>query len=86
MFTRRLNNLPLFCLLLLCLLTSPISTFGYVWCVGADGHAAIETAMAGDCGLGSPTPTTGCDAKISETVATDDCGSCLDVSPSHQMG
>lgn len=86
MIIRRLHKLPFLCLLALCLLTNPAGTFGYVWCVSADGHAALEVATAGNCGLDNPVPTTDANPSVSLTIETDDCGPCLDVSPSHQWG
>lgn len=86
MFIRRLHKLPLLCLLVLSLLTSPLSSLGYVWCLDADGHATLEAAVAGDCGLDKPAPTTTDHPALSLTGGDDDCGPCLDVSPSHQWG
>ena len=86
MLIRRLHKLPLLCLLVLSLLTSPLSSLGYVWCLDADGHATLETAVAGDCGLDKPAPTTTDNSTSSLTGGGDDCGPCLDVSPSHQWG
>jgi hypothetical protein len=86
MFIRRLHNLPILCLLILCLLSSTASTSGYVWCVSSDGHATLEGAVAGDCGLDNPTPATNGITSTSLSIGTDDCGPCLDVSPSHQWG
>ena len=83
-FIRRLHNLPVLCVLVISLLTSPVSALGYVWCFNADGYAALEAAMAGDCS--TETPSLGLDgiATPSLTAGEDDCGPCLDVSPSHQ--
>ena len=86
MLIRRLHKLSFQCLLVLSLLTSPVSSFGYVWCLDADGHATLEAAMAGDCGLDNPAPTTADPLTPSLTGGVDDCGPCLDVSPSHQWG
>ena len=86
MLIRRLHKLSFQCLLVLSLLTSPVSSLGYVWCLSADGHATLEAAMAGDCGLDTPAPTTTDTFTPSLTGGADDCGPCLDVSPSHQWG
>ena len=86
MLIRRLHKLPLLGLLVLSLLTSPLSSLGYVWCLDADGHATLEAAVAGDCGLDNPAPTTADPLTPSLTGGGDDCGPCLDVSPSHQWG
>lgn len=83
---RRLHKLPFLCLLALCLLTSPASSLGYVWCLSTDGHAAVEAAMAGDCGMDNPVPATAAADGLALTVADDDCGPCLDVSTAHQWG
>jgi hypothetical protein len=86
MFIRRLHKLPLLSLLVLSLLTSPLSSLGYVWCLSADGHATLEAAMAGDCGLDDLAPTGANTPVAAWTGGGDDCGPCLDVSPSHQWG
>jgi hypothetical protein len=86
MLIRRLHKLSFPCLLILSLLTSPVSTLGYVWCLSADGHATLEAAMAGDCGLDNQFPLTADTLTPTLTGGADDCGPCLDVSPSHQWG
>ncbi|MCM2264423.1 MAG: hypothetical protein NDI73_04430 [Desulfuromonadales bacterium] len=85
MLIRRLHKLPFLCLLVLSLLTSPASSLGYVWCLSADGHAALEAAMAGDCGMDNPAPIP-VDTPDPALTVEDDCGPCLDVSTSHQWG
>jgi len=86
MVIRRLHKLSILCLLILCLLTSQASTLGYVWCVTADGHAALEEAIAGDCGFDNPPPSTDGITSTALTIGANDCGPCLDISPSHQWG
>ena len=86
MLIRRLHKLSFQCLLVLSLLTSPVSSLGYVWCLSADGHATLEAAMAGDCGLDNQFPLTADTLTPTLTGGADDCGPCLDVSPSHQWG
>jgi hypothetical protein len=83
---RRFHNFPVLCLLVLSLLSSPISALGYVWCFSAEGYAALETAMAGDCGADSPTLVLEDIITPSLTTGEDDCGPCLDVSASYQYG
>ena len=83
---RRLHRMPILCLLVLCLLTSPASSFGYVWCVGADGHATLEAALAGDCGMDSPAPPAGDFLAPALIAETDDCGPCLDISSLPRWG
>ena len=85
-FTRRLHNLPLFGLLLLSLLTSPVSTFGYVWCVTPDGHSALEEAVAGDCSWDHHDEDKDRYAAAALTVGADSCGPCLDVPHKDQWG
>jgi hypothetical protein len=85
MTSRRIFNLPLICLLIISLLASSTSEFGYVWCFSTDGdHSALELAQAGDCSLDNCTPTTGNLAAAALTGEADDCGTCLDISSSHQ--
>jgi hypothetical protein len=83
MFIRRPHKLPVLCLLVLSLLTSPASSFGYVWCVSADGQATLETALGGDCGMDT---ATGDSPEPSLAAEDDDCGPCHDVSVAHQWG
>lgn len=86
MILHRLQRLPIISLLALCLLTSPMSASGYVWCLSADGHAEMEAALAGDCGLDTSTPTPDGLLLSALTAGSDDCGPCLDISSSHQWG
>ena len=86
MLIRRLHKLPFLGLLVLSLLTSPVSSFGYVWCLDADGHANLEAAVAGNCGLDNLAPTSANPPATPLIRGGDDCGPCLDVSPSHQWG
>ena len=83
----RLHSLPLLWLLILCVLTSPSSTIGYVWCVSADGHIVLEAAVAGDCAAESrsahPENTTNPAPAFEDA---DGCGPCLDISASHSWG
>ena len=83
MFPRKLH-LPLACLLALCLLTNPVSAYGYVWCLGADGHAEMETAMAGDCAVACDVAFSAKAPLVSVDADADGCGPCLDISTSHQ--
>jgi hypothetical protein len=86
MLIRHLLQLSLQCLLVLSLATSPASSLGYVWCLSADGHTSLEAAMAGDCGLDNPVPTSAAAPAPALTGGADDCGPCLDISPSQQWG
>lgn len=86
MSLRRLLQLPLLCVLVLSLLASPMSDLGYVWCLSADGHASVETAVAGDCG-GSAPARLGFDLCADSSAGDDDdCGPCLDVSSAPSWG
>ena len=82
---RRLHKLPLVCLLVLCLLTSPASSFGYVWCVSDAGHATLETALDGVCSLDLPTRPVGDFPILTLNADANDCdpypcGPCRDIS------
>jgi len=86
MSIRRLLQPPLLCVLILSLLVSPVSALGYVWCLSADGHASVETAVAGDCGGSAPT-------RFAHDLCADppaggdgDCGPCLDISSAPSWG
>ena len=84
MMFRRILHLPLACLLALSLLTNPVGAYGYVWCLGDDGHAVVETAMAGDCKVDCDAPFSANAPLLSVDADDDGCGPCLDVSTSHQ--
>jgi len=86
MLIRRFYHFPLLCLLVLSLVTSTASSFGYVWCLSADGHAEVETAIAGDCGVACTTPSPVKVPALSLNAEADDSGACLDVSTSHPWG
>lgn len=84
MLPRRFHSLPMLCLLVICLLTSPMRSFGYVWCLSADGHTELEAVVGGDC---DRTPLAQAAIDLSALTLDDegdDCGACLDVSPSPQ--
>jgi len=49
MFIRRLQNLPILCLLISSLLISPVITSGYAWGVTADNHSLRNEVGAGEC-------------------------------------
>ena len=84
MMFRRILTLPLACLLVLSVLTNPASAYGYVWCLGTNGHAVMETAVAGDCGVDCGAPSSAEAPLFSVDADADGCGPCLDVSTSHQ--
>lgn len=88
---RRLHKLPFLCLLILCLLTSPSSLFGYVWCVSDTGHATLETALDGVCSLDLPTRPVGDFPVLAQNTETNDgdpypCGPCHDISNTLRWG
>lgn len=49
MFIRRLQNLPILCLLIISLLISQAVTSGYAWGATADNHSLRKEAVAGAC-------------------------------------
>jgi hypothetical protein len=81
MSVRRLHLLPLLWLLIAGLLASPVTSFGYVWCLDDDGHAALETARGGGCGgdTVAPCAADNPDGSASLAAGEDDCGPCLDI-------
>ncbi len=86
MSIRRLHFVPLLWVLVLSLLASPARPFGYVWCLGEDGHATMETARAGNCdGDAAALPAENL-AAPALTGAADNCGACLDISPAPRWG
>jgi hypothetical protein len=86
MTIRRFPHLPLLCVLVLCLLTSPVSPFGYVWCLNADGHVELEAARADDCSLDCPPLSAGNPPTFTIDAEASGCGPCLDVSTTLQWG
>ena len=48
MFIQRLHNLPILCLLVICLLISPAVKSGYAWGAAADDHSLRNEVVAGD--------------------------------------
>jgi len=88
---RRLHNIPFLCLLILSLLTSSASSFGYVWCISQTGQATLETALAGACSLDLPTRPVGDIPFIARNAETNDCdpypcGPCHDISNTLRLG
>lgn len=80
MSIRRLHNLPVLCLLLLALLTSPASASAFVWCIGADGHShANSTKSTGDgcCGTQQTAQPAACGQELS--TEEQDHGHCLHI-------
>jgi hypothetical protein len=61
----------------------PAAPSGYVWCVTADGHSALEVAIAGDCAWDGHAETTESSAHVALSADDDSCGLCLDLSTSH---
>lgn len=85
MMNSRIRYLPLLLLLIGSLLTSPASASGYVWCLSADGHAALEEAWGGDCAAASPAaPADPAEHSLGRTDG--ECGPCLDISSAHSWG
>ena len=73
-------------LLLFALLPIGSNAETVVFCLGADGHAEVETVLAGACGAdcAAPAPV----EVLPPAMKNDDdgCGPCLDISSSHQWG
>jgi len=67
--------------LLIFLLTGQIGVQGYVWCLGEDGHAALEYAAGDSCGPGAQTQDRDCHGEgIFDLPSQDEhCGPCLDI-------
>jgi len=67
--------------LLVFLLSGQAGVQGYVWCLGEDGHAALEYPANAACGQGAEHQGRDCGAE--ETVnlppLKEHCGSCLDI-------
>lgn len=88
MLIRRPLHFPLLCALLLCLLASPGGVFGFIWCIGTDGHshASLRTGPGENCGdpqRALPDDDHG-DSGISG--GTNPSGNCLHVAITGQIG
>jgi hypothetical protein len=66
--------------LLAFLLTGQASAFGFVLCLGDDGHAALEYALDEACGEG-PDERSG-EPACGLSAIDEHCGPCLDLDPS----
>lgn len=86
MIPRRFHTSAFTWLLLLCLLVTPASLSGFVWCLGDDGHAQVELATAGDCAVDRDMPPPVAGPGVALDAGEDRCGPCLDLSSSHRWG
>jgi hypothetical protein len=73
-------------LLLVALLPGGINAEAVVFCLGADGHAVVETVVAGTCGVDCNAPAPAEVLPPAMKDGDDGCGPCLDISSSHQWG
>jgi hypothetical protein len=73
-------------LLLVALLPVGINAEAVVFCLGADGHAVVETVLAGTCSVDCATPAPVELLPPTMKHGDDGCGPCLDISSSHQWG
>lgn len=83
---RRLFHLPLFCLLLLSLVTSGARVSGHVWCLSTDGHATLETALADDCSMDGDAARPSATPHVALEAGDEDCDHYLDISSSFEWG
>lgn len=67
--------------LLVFLLTGQAAAHGYVWCLGADGHTALEYAARDNCGPASEGACRNGHAERTPGALAGDehCGPCLDI-------
>lgn len=73
-------------LLLVTLLPVGVSAEAVVFCFGADGHAVVETVVAGDCRVDCTAPAPVEVPPPAMQDGDDGCGPCLDISSTHQWG
>jgi hypothetical protein len=84
---RQPHRLPLLCALLLCLLISPGGAWGYIWCIGVDGHShakATTGSGADDCHPHQDPPS-----REGDRALTDGSGGldrCLHIAITSQFG
>lgn len=72
--------------LLIFLLTGQTGVQGYVWCLGEDGHTALEYAEYVTCGPGDVDADRDChtgDGLTEHHLGDDHCGPCLDIQTTH---
>ena len=72
--------------LLLFTLCGQAGAQAFVWCIGEDGHAALEYAAGDACGPTSDRERETCHKELFELPAADEhCGPCTDISPSLEV-
>lgn len=72
--------------LLLFLLCGQAGAQAFVWCIGEDGHAALEYAAGDTCGPTSDVERETCHEELIELPAADEhCGPCTDISPTQEV-
>jgi hypothetical protein len=88
MLIRKYLHLPLLCGLLLCLLASPGGAFGFIWCIGADGHshAKLQAGQQECCCNSQPASPADDhrDAGLSDPMGRHD--DCLHIAITGQLG
>ncbi|ALC17632.1 hypothetical protein DSOUD_2902 [Desulfuromonas soudanensis] len=67
--------------LLLFLLTGQVGVQGYVWCLGDEGHAALESVAGSSCAPGGNAPNRPCQGdEFPDLFAQqENCGPCFDI-------
>jgi len=81
MKTRPSRLIVAFVSLLVFLLSGQAGVQGYVWCLGEDGHAALEYAANAACGQGAEHQDRACgaDETVNLPPLQEHCGSCFDI-------
>lgn len=82
MLKRTSRPIVAFVSLMLFLVTGQVSVQGYVWCLGEDGHAALEYAENNSCGAEPEARQQDChdeENALSDLGQDEHCGPCLDI-------
>ena len=83
MHSRPSRHLVVFISLLVFLLTGQAGVQGYVWCLGEDGHTALEYAKNNTCNSGMTSVKQDCHLEAftvpQDLSDGDHCGPCLDI-------
>lgn len=73
--------MPILIALLVLILAGQNAALGYVWCIGEDGHAALEYTAGTGCGPEPAEASTHCPEQDAAFALPqeDHCGPCLDI-------
>ncbi|MBW2475928.1 MAG: hypothetical protein JRE63_01235 [Deltaproteobacteria bacterium] len=83
MHSRPSRHIVVFISLLIFMLTGQAGVQGYVWCLGEDGHSALEYAENSTCVTALSSSKQDCHVEVAaadnDLSEADHCGPCLDI-------